>query len=415
MRFLLGLTVFFCASAAFAAEKLTLEEAVNLGLKSNISVLKEEQNVFIAKQQVRESRLIFLPSVVFSADYAKGYLDYPLILKGETGLKYLDRTYDGRDYYSLSGSVILPVYTGGRQRKTLELSKVNYERSKAVLEAETARTALNIKKTFFKALYSYKVLSEVKEAYKKAEALFSKISQDSADYTEALKIKYEIEREMNQADKDRENAVKELKILISKISDFEPEGDFKPYCPYECDENKVSLSAVENSAELKKNIYQSGIDALSVEMAVRRKYPDIFLGYLRSVSGYSVSDLFDRAERLDSQAVFVSLNLPINYDFWTQIQKRKAEERVGELEMLSIRENIKNRAESVCLEYNFYCSALKEGEKKILIVQSLLEGEKNPFLALKKLKILFEFKKTYYSDIYSQREKMFELENLAGK
>lgn len=406
--------VLLCQST-YGAEKLTLDEVLSLGLRANTSVLKEEQNVFIAKQQVRESRLLFLPSIVLSADFARGYIEAPLYFNRENILKYIDKTYDGRDYYGISGSVILPIYTGGRLRKALEFSKLNYSKSRSILEAEYEKTSLEIKKAFYKALYCDKIVSEIEKTYPIIENLFSKIQEKSADYFEASKIKYEMESARSEAEREKYNALKDLKVLILKVNDFDVQGDFEPLCERECNQHYMALSAVNNSARLKSNIYQSSMDALSVEMALRRKYPDVFLGYSTIVSASSISTL-STDKRLDSNAVFLSLNLPINYDFWTQIQKKKARERIGEIEMIASKEEIKDKAERYCYDHNYYCKRIKEKEKKISKMEDLVSQYSNPpLLVMKRMKILFELKKDYYRDIYAQRVSAFELEKFLDK
>lgn len=420
MKFYRLLLCFFAAiaieSAARAAEKLTLEEAIELGTRSNVSVLKEEQSLLIARQQVREARLIFLPSVFFSADYARSYLDYPLILNEEAGPRYLNPYYEGGDFYGIRATAALPLYTGGRYRKTLELAKINYSREKTNLDIAVSQTALKIKKAFYMALKASSILRDMDSVYPMAENLFSSISKNSSQYFEAFKIIAEMRREKAEAEKNYENAVKDLKSLISKIGDFEPEGDFSPSCERICDVKKISLAAVENSGELQKNIYQSRIDAVSVEMAVRRKYPNVYLGFSYDLSARKLSSLANSDDRMSSSAAFINLSLPLNYDFWTQIQKRKAEERANELEMLSIREDIKNRAETSCREYNFYCRTIKENGKMLQELKLMLDTtEKDSFQALKKIKIFCELKKSYYADVYLQREKSFELESFLKK
>ncbi|GAB4032617.1 MAG: hypothetical protein Fur0012_11350 [Elusimicrobiota bacterium] len=403
-------------SASQAVEKLTLEEAIELGTRSNISVLKSEQSLIIARQQVREARLIFLPSIVFSADYARSYLDYPLILNEETGPRYLDPYYEGGDFYGVRATAALPLYTGGRYRKTLELAKINYSREKTTLDIAVSQTALKIKKAFYLALKAGSISRDLDTVYPLAENLFSSIGKNSAQYFEAFKIIAEMRREKAEAEKNYKNSVKDLKSLISKIGDFEPEGDFSPSCEKVCDEKKISLAAVENSGELQKNIYQSRIDAVSVEMAVRRKYPNIYLGFSYDLSARKLSSLANSDERMSSSAAFINLSLPINYDFWTQIQKKKAEERANELEMLSIREDIKNRAETSCREYNFYCQTLNENGKILQELRTMLDvPDRDSFSALKKIKIFCELKKSYYGDVYLQREKSFELEGFIKK
>ncbi len=411
----------FCLIFAYGfsradSEKLTLEEALSLGLRSNISILKEEQNLVIARQRVREARLLFLPSLALSADYARPNLDYPLILNNETGPRYIDPYYEDRDFYGLRVSAILPIYTGGRYRKTLELSKINYSRQKVSLDISIRDTKLKIEKSFYLALRSKYILADIEKYYPLAEKYFSKISSNSYEYTDAFKIMCEIKNEKMEAEKNYHNHLSELKTLIYKSGSFDLEGDFSSPCKMTCEENKVSLAAVETSAELLKNIYQSRIDAVSVEMAFRRKYPNIYLGFSKDVTAKKFSSLANSEESFSASAAFINITLPINYDFWTEIQKKKAEERANELEMLSVREEIKNKSEIACREYNYYCEKIRDDKKRIEEIEKLIEtNNKNDFLALKQLKLFCEFKKAYYNDVYSQKERAFELEEFLKK
>ncbi|MBN2362532.1 TolC family protein [candidate division WOR-3 bacterium] len=103
----------FCAFFIFTlliqtGTTLTLEEAVDIALESNISVRKAEEDIFSAKTGYRKSLSAFLPTLSFSSSYTR----YPDEITQETygGGEIVLRA---KGTHQTGFSMSLPLFTGG--------------------------------------------------------------------------------------------------------------------------------------------------------------------------------------------------------------------------------------------------------------------------------------------------------------
>jgi outer membrane protein TolC len=397
---------------AFPIEKLKLDDVIDYALKNNIEILKAEENVSIAKQKVREARLLFLPNVVLSADYAKAYNEYPLVWQTEYGPRYIDNKYDEKDFYDLRLSITQSLYNGGKHTKMLEFAKTNWQQEKINYESIKDSVIKKVKINFYNTLMYQKIVSDINENYPTIKKIFDRIDKKSGDYFLAFKMLDEIDRTREEYQSRYEASRIELKNLTNKLNDFEIDDNFEEIENVNFDENKLIISAMEKRPELARDIYQSKLDSLNIAIAQTRRYPNIYLGFSQDLMSSKFSDLTDTDRRIRNSLFYVNISFPITYDFWLEIAQKKAEEKINNLERIKREEMIRLEITQNYRNFILYRKRCKEDREKLQQLKQEMEriSETQAFYKFQSLKIYCEFKKQYYQDLYNQMLAYIEIE-----
>lgn len=403
---------FLLIQNAFPIEKLKLDDVIDYALKNNIEILKAEENVSIAKQKVREARLLFLPNVVLSADYAKAYNEYPLVWQTEYGPRYIDNKYDEKDFYDLRLSITQSLYNGGKHTKMLEFAKTNWQQEKINYESIKDSVIKKVKINFYNTLMYQKIVSDINENYPTIKKIFDRIDKKSGDYFLAFKMLDEIDRTREEYQSRYEASRIELKNLTNKLNDFEIDDNFEEIENVNFDENKLIISAMEKRPELARDIYQSKLDSLNIAIAQTRRYPNIYLGFSQDLMSSKFSDLTDTDRRIRNSLFYVNISFPITYDFWLEIAQKKAEEKINNLERIKREEMIRLEITQNYSNFILYRKRCKEDREKLQQLKQEMEriSETQAFYKFQSLKIYCEFKKQYYQDLYNQMLAYIEIE-----
>lgn len=403
---------FLLIQNAFPIEKLKLDDVIDYALKNNIEILKAEENVSIAKQKVREARLLFLPNVVLSADYAKAYNEYPLVWQTEYGPRYIDNKYDEKDFYDLRLSITQSLYNGGKHTKMLEFAKTNWQQEKINYESIKDSVIKKVKINFYNTLMYQKIVSDINENYPTIKKIFDRIDKKSGDYFLAFKMLDEIDRTREEYQSRYEASRIELKNLTNKLNDFEIDDNFEEIENVNFDENKLIISAMEKRPELARDIYQSKLDSLNIAIAQTRRYPNIYLGFSQDLMSSKFSDLTDTDRRIRNSLFYVNISFPITYDFWLEIAQKKAEEKINNLERIKREEMIRLEITQNYRNFILYRKRCKEDREKLQQLKQEMEriSETQAFYKFQSLKIYCDFKKQYYQDLYNQMLAYIEIE-----
>lgn len=403
---------FLLIQNAFPIEKLKLDDVIDYALKNNIEILKAEENVSIAKQKVREARLLFLPNVVLSADYAKAYNEYPLVWQTEYGPRYIDNKYDEKDFYDLRLSITQSLYNGGKHTKMLEFAKTNWQQEKINYESIKDSVIKKVKINFYNTLMYQKIVADINENYPTIKKIFDRIDKKSGDYFLAFKMLDEIDRTREEYQSRYEASRIELKNLTNKLNDFEIDDNFEEIENVNFDENKLIISAMEKRPELARDIYQSKLDSLNIAIAQTRRYPNIYLGFSQDLMSSKFSDLTDTDRRIRNSLFYVNISFPITYDFWLEIAQKKAEEKINNLERIKREEMIRLEITQNYRNFILYRKRCKEDREKLQQLKQEMEriSETQAFYKFQSLKIYCDFKKQYYQDLYNQMLAYIEIE-----
>jgi len=399
---------------------LNLNDAINISLKNNIRLLEAEQNLIIAKQKIREARLMFLPQIYFSGDIINSNIEKPTIIGEQHNYRYISEEYDDKYLYGIKGNLIQPLYTGGRLKGNLELSKAEYNQKKAKYEEIKLETIYKIKKAFYSAVFYKNLLNDLEESYQKIKNLFEKINENDEYYLESLQIEMDIKQELIELKNKYENSKMELiKEMNTQFNfDFEINTQLLPIDIKDLDIKKCIIAALENRAELKNELYQLQMDNIYTDIAITRKYPEVYLGLSYDAFSNNLSSLKKPSTRNENFIYYIGIQYPFPYNFWLNIQKEKAKEKESELRKIRLEDEIKFKVIQAYQNYITYSKKLKEYSEKKESINNLFNSalkSDNKKTKIKTFEYYYKFKKDFFTAIYNQINSLIELEKERGQ
>ncbi|HAW50070.1 TPA: hypothetical protein DCX16_03875 [bacterium] len=290
------LGIFLCGHC----KGLTLNEAINIGLKNNRELLCYEKEIEKEKLHLKSLYAEFYPHISLSnsLSYSRSFKDKE------------------KDPYSTAISISLnqPIFKAElfpairEQRLSLNERYLSYKQKRQELILNIAREYYNIKrlieieKELKKSFERLKKLLEIAEL-KYKEGYILKIDLDEASLS--LKMK---EMEIVENDKEIEISKEGLKILIGATSPIEI-SDFSP----------IELKIYDNSFILENNINIKKIKMsqerlnLSLKKINRELFPSVSLSgsYNWQFNEKNLNKSFDNLEGDGSWAIYIKCDIPI--------------------------------------------------------------------------------------------------------
>ena len=120
---------------AISDGKVTLKEAIGIGLASNVAIKADSKKIELAKSKLDESRRAFFPTAQLVAEYNGG-------IAGQ-------RAYKGK---STKANITQPVFDGGELRYTLHQAELNLKTAEEQLRKSKNELIDNIKSAYYGAV-----------------------------------------------------------------------------------------------------------------------------------------------------------------------------------------------------------------------------------------------------------------------
>ncbi|SHO52261.1 TolC family protein [Desulfopila aestuarii] len=374
-------TVFLLCTAhlsAYAAQQLTLDECIQLGLKSNPAIKSAKLKVDWSEEGIKEARSDFLPSLSASSSYAK--IDN-IYASGPTDSDFINQS---QFVHSLRLSQIL--YAGSRIYNTYSRAMVQKDMEEAEQEFAKTKLILNIEATFFQLM---KAKEDVAAATDTVERLKSSLQaasafykQEMAPYVEVLQAKVDLANAedqlsqlKNNVDRKRAELFQLMNIPFSETIRFD--GGLGYYTtgfkttPEECWAN-----AVRNRSDLKSLQKQIDMVEKDIQIAKGKYLPvvqmnvsvnDSLLNYAeRGYSGYTSIDR-DQHNTYWNAGVSVTWNLFDGGRAWYEKNKNV-------LDKLRLLEDIKGLENDINAQIRTELLTLSEAESRIASTSSAVEA-----------------------------------------
>ncbi len=166
------------AVTVYAAEPLTLEQAVETALKSNPGLKAADAQVDAAKAGVLKSRSGFLPKVTLSETWSKS--DNPLMV---LGTKLNQEIVGPADFnpavmndpepasnYNTRLSAMQPVFNGGKEYLGLKQARLGREAAEQDRNRTRQETAFNVVKAYYGVLLAREYLTVAKQSLETSAA-----------------------------------------------------------------------------------------------------------------------------------------------------------------------------------------------------------------------------------------------------
>ena len=313
----------------------SLEEAQRLSRQNDARLLSAEQDTRIASARETEARLQFLPELGLQASATKFDARYPFALSGESRNILLfpgapENIYSGRGYWYMS------IYEGGKQINTLRLAQAYRKQATSNFESVKRDVQLATKEAFFRLLLDQEKLSAARKHQETVEAARR---ADAANAWEKIEIE-SLAEEARSAGAEAAHDLDMSKLAFLKSLNLELDTPFRVIGALEprnqeIDVRKAVLWAMELRPELQSETYKAQMDAISVNLALGRRTPTLFVAGDYELTGHKFP------LKQNNWDATMGIKIPFSYDFYSQLQQKRAEQRQGQLKRAELQDRVR--------------------------------------------------------------------------
>ncbi len=380
--------MYSCAAPLFAEKRVFTEKsAVEYAYKNNHQIIVMDEEINVARSKVRETAAMGLPKIDFNFNYSQFETMTALILPESLGNVYYSNNIPSSNYAARL-SLLQYLYAGGRFTSALKLAKTNHLIAEANKEIALARTKAEVRKSFYELAYLDFKLKSIEKEIREIENRSKK--QDSDWLSELKRERIGLKAELYTA---RMHFLSLIGLELN--TEFDIEAEIEPtFKSFELP--KLLAWAHRTRPELNKGVIQETIDALSVSLLQKDKYPTITLG-----GTYELLDLHLN-ENKRNWAMYLNLNLPLfdGWASWARISALKAQSKQSTVKRANVEDQINLEVRSAFTSYNvskekaefdsavfeaalktndrkkIFLAKIKLTETKLLSILSLIELER---------------------------------------
>ena len=369
--------------------KLTLEDAIALGIKNSLEIKAKELALSASLKDVKAARAGYYPEVSLSSSYSHRFKT-----------SSTDVTYDGAlsnpDQIGLSIDLSQPLYTFGRLKTAVSEAEKNSEISKHELNEKKRSLAVEIQRAFYGFLLASEALSVKKQtlSYREEAVEIARTRYEAglAPKYEVLKAESELKSfipELLEAQNEVEYALLNLKEIVGIQKEVEVEIDGKLDIPAVQLERDVLLKkALSENPDIKKN-------EMNLELLYLRKklYSSERLPVLSGNAGFGLQNDFDimagdfglaPGEWSSSLSAGVGIKMGLSSIFPWSKQKAEVEKSIIEIdrmktELQALRNNVSLKVEKLFLDLSREISKVDAGIKSVELAEELFKSSKEMY------------------------------------
>ena len=425
----------FALNAGWAETmRLTLEEAIGLGLQNSSTLKSKKLAVFSAQAGVLSAKSSYYPGVSVSTSYTHIFKE----------LKYEpDSYYASSDPISISADVSQTIYTFGKIKNAVRISEENVKVAEMDFEEEMRDLIVGIKRGFYGYILAGEVLRVQEETltYKEEALEVAQKRYDaglSPDY-EVLSAESDVENFKPEIISARNQvefallAVKNLMGIEEEGTDFDIEliGTLEPEY-YSFQKETLMKKALTYKYDVSR--YKSNITLMEMQKNITdsQNKPTIagFANYTLN-SGYDSSTGSARYWGKDSWdgilSIGVSVQMPLSALFpWSRenVDSKKGELDIEQLKagLNAVESGIRLNIENILLRLEEEKAKIASGSKGVELAQRLYKSSKDRYAS--GLISSMEFKDSqialnnaqlgYLTSIYNYQMALFDLMEAAG-
>ena len=418
--FILLLSALPCrAQTVKTQDVLTLDEVVSFAVKNNTALLSSEQDIIIARQRVREARFMNLPQLALSGTFSKVNLEYPMILGPELGDSYLNPA-ARKNFYTMRAYALQPLYTGGRNKNALRMAQTAHNQAQVNYETVRTDVVYSAKKIFYTLLLNKKLLELALERKARAQAMSAGIRKDAWEAIEVRMLLAGFDKQAQEAAHEVDASKTDLLRALNRESSYQVDiaGDLVAR-PVSDTTQKSLVTAMEMRSELKSEIYKAQMDDIAVNMAMIRRYPNVYLGASYDVIGYNANSLNDNSIRFNNWAASIAIHFPLSYDIWTQVVQRRAQQRQGDLKRMELLDKIRFEIITAHKDLEFWAAETLKRQETLAAVEGEYKdaAKKTPasLSALRAICAMSDLEKACLEGVYQQLMARIKLEWAQGR
>ena len=373
------------ACAQTATKQWTLDECIEYAMANNISLQKANLERRSAQEDIKQSKSELFPSLDFSTSHNVSYSPWLEEGKSTVANGYVENNVDKVFYNgSYTVSANWTVWNGNQNRNNVKLNKLTEQQA----ELDSASTALELEEQivqlYVQILYSADAIEVNKqslEASKKNEergkAMLEVGNMSKADVAQLTAQRANDEYNVVAAESQLRNYKRQLKQLL-EITESE---DFDVVIPETTDEQALGLipkledvynTALNNRPEIRSELLAIESSDLSIKIAKASRLPTIGLSASvgTNTTTMSSSDWGSQMKTNFDASAGVTLSLPIfdNRSARTSINKAKLSRQESELSLREIEKNLYSTIEGYWLDavtnQNMYIAAKASSESE---------------------------------------------------
>lgn len=373
------------ACAQTATKQWTLDECIEYAMANNISLQKANLERRSAQEDIKQSKSELFPSLDFSTSHNVSYSPWLEEGKSTVANGYVENNVDKVFYNgSYTVSANWTVWNGNQNRNNVKLNKLTEQQA----ELDSASTALELEEQivqlYVQILYSADAIEVNKqslEASKKNEergkAMLEVGNMSKADVAQLTAQRANDEYNVVAAESQLRNYKRQLKQLL-EITESE---DFDVVIPETTDEQALGLipkledvynTALNNRPEIRSELLAIESSDLSIKIAKASRLPTIGLSASvgTNTTTMSSSDWGSQMKTNFDASAGITLSLPIfdNRSARTSINKAKLSRQESELSLREIEKNLYSTIEGYWLDavtnQNMYIAAKASSESE---------------------------------------------------
>jgi len=373
---------FFCifTKEAQSADKLTLQQSIDLALKQSLVIQSAREGVKGAEAQKQEALTGFLPKFSTSYNYTRYSEQQGELLTFPGFPSFLPTT--TKDNYSWVAEVKQPIFAGGGILANYQANKLGHEI--AVMDESSAvqDIAQDVRVAYFNVLKAEKILDVAKQSVEQLEA-HRNMSQDFFDAGVIPKndlLRSEVELANGRQNLVRaENGVEIAKarfntILRREINTPTEVEDILALRDYAKTLDECRKLALENRPEIKSYTWKVEQSRKLVDVAKSEYYPSInVVGHFER---YGDEPNVNGSPLRNPDSSYVMGMASWNFWEWGRTKNRVDSSRSRENQAAYALDNLKDQ---IILDVKNAWLSLQEARKQVAVTQKAIEQAEENF------------------------------------
>jgi outer membrane protein TolC len=363
------------AEGTLSAEKLTLQQSIDLALKQSVLIQSAREGVKGAQAQKQEAFTGFLPKFSTSYNYTR-YREEPGLTTSLPGSQPFTMTTGTKDNYTWVVEAKQPIFAGGGIVANYQAGSLGEEIATMDEAAVVQDTVQDVKVAYFNLLKAEKLLDVAKQSVERLEA-HRRMSQDFFDVGVVPRndlLRAEVELANGRQNLVRaENAVEMAKarfntLLRQDINTPMEVEDILALKPYIKSLDECQKLASENRSEIKSTTLKVEQSQKMVKLARSEYFPSV--NVVGHYERYGDKSSVSGSPYRDQDNSYVMGVASWNFWEWGRTKNRVEASRSRENQMAYALANLKDQ---VALDVKNAWLTLHEAQKQVAVTQKAIE------------------------------------------
>jgi outer membrane protein TolC len=352
-----------CVLSAWAQDKLSLRESVDLLLKNSEQVQIAAESAAGAELKVNESKSLYWPQVSVVGSYTR------MSLFSEMTIAFGGQTFKVKfglpNNYDMRASVMEQVFNWGRTAKTVEMSKAGLDLAQDGMVMTKHMLSYQVVPLFYGTIFfkeAIKVLDDNIQAFEKKQDIMNKRYQAGLASSFDMTL-IQVQISTLQAQKlDFENNIAKFRIAFNALAGRGEEAAFDPsaelsFEPANFNKDELIKEALANRIEFQQVEHQFDLGRASLDLAKTGNKPTLIASFNYEFrNGY----MPDMEKIRGNWMATLSVSYPVFDGFRVGAQVAQAQSNLKAVEMRKT-----DLERTVAMEVQSTLSDLKTIEQKL--------------------------------------------------